>query len=162
MDREVWHAAVHGVTKNWTQLSDWTELRHSQLLLMLPSLLILQNKKSFPWFILRNTLGLRAIWNIWKQLYYTWKKYERRIPLRSSSYSFLSLFLPPPIYLFSFSLNKQTKNHDSGVKLRSTETLAVKLALCANTGTAINSYVILGKRITGLSFQLFKTEMIIQ
>ena len=24
MDREAWRAAVHGVTKNWTQLSDWT------------------------------------------------------------------------------------------------------------------------------------------
>ena len=22
MDREAWHAAVHGVTKNWTQFSD--------------------------------------------------------------------------------------------------------------------------------------------
>ena len=22
MDREAWHAAIHGVTKNWTQLSD--------------------------------------------------------------------------------------------------------------------------------------------
>ena len=26
MDREAWHAAVHGVIKNQTQLSDWTEL----------------------------------------------------------------------------------------------------------------------------------------
>ena len=26
MDREASHAAVHGVTKSWTQLSDWTEL----------------------------------------------------------------------------------------------------------------------------------------
>ena len=26
MDREAWHAAVHGVPKSWTQLSDWTEL----------------------------------------------------------------------------------------------------------------------------------------
>ena len=26
MDTEAWHAAVHGVTKRWTQLSDWTEL----------------------------------------------------------------------------------------------------------------------------------------
>ena len=28
MDREAWHAAVHRVTKGWTQLSDWTELNH--------------------------------------------------------------------------------------------------------------------------------------
>ena len=26
MDREAWHAAIHGVTKTWTRLSDWTEL----------------------------------------------------------------------------------------------------------------------------------------
>ena len=26
MDREAWYAAVHGVTKSWTRLSDWTEL----------------------------------------------------------------------------------------------------------------------------------------
>ena len=25
MDREAWHAAVHGVTKSWIRLSDWTE-----------------------------------------------------------------------------------------------------------------------------------------
>ena len=26
MDREDWRAAVHGVTKSWTKLSNWTEL----------------------------------------------------------------------------------------------------------------------------------------
>ena len=26
MDLEAWHAAVHGVTKSWTLLCDWTEL----------------------------------------------------------------------------------------------------------------------------------------
>ena len=26
MDREAWCAVVHGVTKSWTRLSDWTEL----------------------------------------------------------------------------------------------------------------------------------------
>ena len=26
MDREAWFAAVHGVAKSWTRLSDWTEL----------------------------------------------------------------------------------------------------------------------------------------
>ena len=27
MDRESWQAAVHGITKSWTQLIDWTELK---------------------------------------------------------------------------------------------------------------------------------------
>ena len=31
MDREAWHAAVHGVAKSWTQLSDWAELNWRHL-----------------------------------------------------------------------------------------------------------------------------------
>ena len=27
MDREAWHAAVHGVAKSRTRLSDWTEMK---------------------------------------------------------------------------------------------------------------------------------------
>ena len=27
MDREAWHAVIHGVAKSWTGLSDWTELK---------------------------------------------------------------------------------------------------------------------------------------
>ena len=30
MDREAWRAAVHGVARSWTRLSDWTELRVTQ------------------------------------------------------------------------------------------------------------------------------------
>ena len=30
MDREAWRAAIHGVTKSWTQLSDWTELKWTE------------------------------------------------------------------------------------------------------------------------------------
>ena len=30
MDREAWHAAVHGVTKSRTRLSDWTELNWTE------------------------------------------------------------------------------------------------------------------------------------
>ena len=30
MDREAWCAPVHGVTKNWTGLSDWTELNWTE------------------------------------------------------------------------------------------------------------------------------------
>ena len=30
MDREAWHAAIHGVAKSWTWLSDWTQLNWSK------------------------------------------------------------------------------------------------------------------------------------
>ena len=30
MDREAWRAAIHGVAKSWTQLSDWTELNWTE------------------------------------------------------------------------------------------------------------------------------------
>ena len=29
-DREAWRAAIHGVAKNWTWLSDWTELNKTR------------------------------------------------------------------------------------------------------------------------------------
>ena len=35
MDREAWRAAVHGVTKSWTRLSNWTELNLGKLSLLL-------------------------------------------------------------------------------------------------------------------------------
>ena len=31
-DRKAWHAAVHGVTKSWTWLTDWTTLPSTELL----------------------------------------------------------------------------------------------------------------------------------
>ena len=30
MDREAWHAAIHGVAKSRTRLSDWTELNWTE------------------------------------------------------------------------------------------------------------------------------------
>ena len=32
MDREAWRAAIHGVAKSWTRLSDWTELNWDSIL----------------------------------------------------------------------------------------------------------------------------------
>jgi len=33
IDREAWRAAIHGVAKSWTRLSDWTELNWTDCLL---------------------------------------------------------------------------------------------------------------------------------
>ena len=50
MDRETWRAAIHGVPKSWTRLSDWTELnwtltysQHTEFkkILVFPTLLVL-------------------------------------------------------------------------------------------------------------------------
>ena len=35
MDREAWRAAVHGVAKSWTWLSDWTELNPNVIIYFL-------------------------------------------------------------------------------------------------------------------------------
>ena len=32
MDRETWYAAIHGVAKSWTRLSDWTDLNRAFIL----------------------------------------------------------------------------------------------------------------------------------
>ena len=50
IDREVWHAAIHGVAKSRTRLSDWTEL-----------LYIKQIKKPRSYFIAQGTL-LNILW----------------------------------------------------------------------------------------------------
>ena len=36
MDREAWRAAIHGVAKSWTRLSDWTELNWTEYLQLRP------------------------------------------------------------------------------------------------------------------------------
>ena len=55
MDREALHAAVHGVTKSWTWLSDWTELNWWLVLWysrVLESVLLVQRLR--VWSLVRN------------------------------------------------------------------------------------------------------------
>ena len=42
MDRKAWRAVIHGCAKNWTRLSDWTELNflHSIWQSLIPSMLL--------------------------------------------------------------------------------------------------------------------------
>ena len=46
MDREAWYDAIHGVTKSWTWLSDWTELNIVNVYEMLKNSLTNQGAKS--------------------------------------------------------------------------------------------------------------------
>ena len=44
-DREVWHAAVHGVTKSWIQLNSWTELMGQECFCETGKILIMEKPK---------------------------------------------------------------------------------------------------------------------
>ena len=44
MDREAWHAAIHGVAKSRTRLSNWTELNWTEWLVMLNTMIKAFNK----------------------------------------------------------------------------------------------------------------------
>ena len=47
MDREAWRAAIPGVAKSWTRLSDWTELNWSPLIYIQNCLSILLSLDNF-------------------------------------------------------------------------------------------------------------------
>ena len=53
MDREAWHAAIHGVTKSWTWLDDWTELKKGNV-----------NKCSNYWIITLVSHASKVVLNI--------------------------------------------------------------------------------------------------
>ena len=50
MDREAWGAAVHGVTKSWTRLKDWTELKSTFHCLDVPVCLSINSWRIFALF----------------------------------------------------------------------------------------------------------------
>ena len=52
MDRVTWHAAVHGVTKSWTWLSDWTEVLNEIMYMYYGIWFILLTQKLLIWLIL--------------------------------------------------------------------------------------------------------------
>ena len=52
MDREAWCAAIHGVTKSWTRLSDWTELTEAILLIEVTINFSLSNYKLYSFIFI--------------------------------------------------------------------------------------------------------------
>ena len=76
-DREAWCAAVHGVTKSWTQLSDWTSTNNYNKHLVIsknicwipcsihpPMFILAKKKKSFQEFPL-GSLQHDKLWQIY-------------------------------------------------------------------------------------------------
>ena len=59
MDREAWCAGVHGVTKSWTWLSDWTELRSPWPRIWIPGCEMLPqlNPSNMPVFRTESLVG---------------------------------------------------------------------------------------------------------
>ena len=57
MDREAWHAAVHGIIKSWTRLIDWTELIPKITYSYLTNV-ILSNKSN----LIFKTIETRKVW----------------------------------------------------------------------------------------------------
>ena len=62
MDREAWRAAIHGVAKSWTRLSDWTELKPAGIAWERPGSVQISPKfQSFP-FLAFN--GINSLWGL--------------------------------------------------------------------------------------------------
>ena len=63
MDREAWHAAAHGVSKSWTQLSNWTDW--SSECVGSCNWIILTLSHS-PYIVTQNTYFFNSCWNVEK------------------------------------------------------------------------------------------------
>ena len=55
MDREAWRVAVHGVTKSWTRLRDWTELPLEALVITDPCLFQLLMASDTSWLMVHHS-----------------------------------------------------------------------------------------------------------
>ena len=67
MDREAWRAAIHGVTKSRTWLSDWTETAS-----------VLLNDRNYPWYCLQESL-------CWQSSDVSWNPLNRKLPFSSEA-----------------------------------------------------------------------------
>ena len=65
MDREAWRAAIHGVAKSRTRLSDWTQLIHPHTKsINKESIMLLKvvRKNLFNWYYLENSVKILICW----------------------------------------------------------------------------------------------------
>ena len=102
MDREAWRAAIHGVAKSRTQLSDWTELKWSPVWLFATSWTVAQQAplsmgfpsqeywSRLPFFFFSGSSQPRdwaCVFSISKQIAYCWATRETLYLLQLFCYS---------------------------------------------------------------------------
>ena len=65
MDREGWHAVVHGVAKSWTRLSDWTELNWTDSFIQPIFIKYLLTSSPESWGFSKEQNRYWATWAVW-------------------------------------------------------------------------------------------------
>ena len=111
MDREAWRAMIHGVTKSWTRLSDWTELnwmKHS-LIIWAPALtrpiiaIILLLIQTLQFYGREGVLSVKSWLGTTIRIQFMWGFYCGLSKQMKHLSSFLSVFLFVQwIYYFFF------------------------------------------------------------
>ena len=72
MNREAWYATIHGVTKSWTRLSDWTELNwDSQITCKVPVRMGFEAGRRWGWLSVNSGILLVPIILNWKMVIIT-------------------------------------------------------------------------------------------
>ena len=80
MDRKAWRAAIHGVAKSWTRLSDWTELNWRTLMFWVPQPLgVLSREVMWTMSSLKGPLRLPCRSDLWHR-----EKVQKQRNLRKS------------------------------------------------------------------------------
>ena len=123
MDRQAWCAAVLGVAKSWTWLSDWTELNWIFLKRSLVFTILLFSSISLHWSLRKAFLSLLAIlWNsAFKWVYLCFSP----LPLASllysaiskassgNSFAFLHFFFLEMVLITAFCIMSRTSIHSA-------------------------------------------------
>ena len=100
MDRAAWHAAIHGVAKSRTRLSNWTELNWIFLKKCLVFPILLFSSISLHWSLRKSFLSLLAI--LWSFLF-KWV-YLSFSPLPFIYLLFSAIFRPPQTTILPFCI----------------------------------------------------------
>ena len=102
MDRETWHTVIHGVTKSWTRLKDWTELNLPCVMDLTFQVPVSHSSYSISLYFhyqLHPQLGIVLLWlhllflSQVISLFFSNSTLDTYCPLRSSSFSIISFCL---------------------------------------------------------------------